>query len=261
MQLIDTHCHLDFPEFDHDRDEVIERAREKGVYAAINVGSSIEGSRKSVELSRKYNYFYSTVGIHPHEADKQNKDALNILRELAKEKRVVAIGEIGLDYFLPAGRQGKYFSKPQNQVPLFLSQLALAKELNLPIVIHTREAGADTLRILKEAMPVKAVVHCFSGDSNFLNESLDLGLFISFTCNITYKKAENLREMVKLTPMDRLMLETDAPYLSPAGSRGTRNEPMQIRGLAEFVSSLKGVSVEEVAARTTENAVEFFNLQ
>lgn len=254
MQLIDTHCHLDFPEFDQNRDEVIGRAKEKGVYCAINIGSSIEGSRKSVELSRKYDYFYSTVGIHPHEADKIDNDAINIIRELAKEDRVVAIGETGLDYL-------NNFSKPQNQVPLFLSQLKLAKELNLPLVIHTREAKTDTLRILKEAMPVKAVVHCFSGDKDFLDECLGLGFFVSFTCNITYKKANGLREMVKLTPLDRLMLETDAPYLSPEGFRGKRNEPMQVRLLAEFVSCLKEVSLEEIARKTTENAVNFFNLK
>ncbi len=253
MQLIDTHCHLDFSEFDHNRDEVISRAKDKGVYCAINIGSSIEGSRKSVELSRKYDYFYATVGIHPHEADKIDSNALDIIRELAKEDRVVAIGEIGLDYF-------KNFSKPQNQLPLFLTQLKLAKELGLPLVIHTREAKADTLRILKEAMPVKVVVHCFSGDNDFLNECLSLGFFVSFTCNITYKKAENLREMVKLTPLNRLMLETDAPYLSPEGLRGKDNEPMQVRLLAEFIASLKGVSIEDIAKSTTENAVGFFNL-
>ncbi|MFA5287085.1 MAG: TatD family hydrolase, partial [Candidatus Omnitrophota bacterium] len=244
MLLIDTHCHLDFPEFDQDRDEAIRRAKEKGVYRAINIGSSIEGSRKSVELSRKYDYFYATVGIHPHEADKINNDDLNTIKELAKEDRVVAIGEIGLDYF-------KNFSKTQNQLPLFLNQLKLAKELNLPLVIHTREAEADTLRILKEAMPVRAVIHCFSGDQDFLNECLNLGFFVSFTCNITYKKAVGLREMVKLTPLDRLMMETDAPYLSPEGSRGKRNEPMQISLLAGFISCLKEVSLEEVAIKTT----------
>ena len=254
MQLIDTHCHLDFPEYDSDREEVIERGREKGVYCAINIGSSIEGSYKSVELSRKYDYFYSAVGIHPHEADKTKKDDIGIIRGLAKEDKVVAIGEIGLDYF-------KHFSKPENQLPLFLSQIDLAKELNLPLVVHTREAQADTLRILSEAIPVKVLVHCFSGESDFLSKCLDLGFYISFTCNITYKKAESLREMVKHTPLDRLMLETDAPYLSPEGSRGKRNEPMQVRYLAEFVASLKGVSLEEIAAKTTDNAVSFFNLK
>ena len=253
MQLIDTHCHLDFPEFDQNRDEVIDRAKKKGVYCAINVGSSIEGSRKSVELSRKYDYFYAAVGIHPHEADKIDNDALDVIRELAKEDKVVAIGEIGLDYF-------KHFSQPQNQLPLFLSQLKIAKELGLPLVIHTREAEADTLMILKEAMPVKVVVHCFSGDNDFLNECLNLGFFISFTCNVTYKKAEGLREIVKLTPLDRLMLETDAPYLSPEGFRGKINEPMQISLLAEFIASLKGINPEDIAKSTTENAIGFFNL-
>jgi TatD DNase family protein len=254
MQLIDTHCHLDFPEFEKDRDEVIKRAEERGVYCAINIGSSIEGSRNSVELSRRYGYFYATVGIHPHEADHTSKNDINTIRDLAKDKKVVAIGEIGLDYF-------KNFSKPKNQLPLFSDQLKLAKELNLPVVLHTREAQEDTLSILKEAMPVKAVVHCFSGDKAFLKECLSLGFFISFTCNVTYKKAEALREAVKLTPWDRLMLETDAPYLSPEGFRGKINEPLQIRLLAEYIALLKSGSLEETASITTENAVNFFNLK
>ncbi len=253
MRLIDTHCHLDFPQFDSDREEAISRARESGVYLAINVGSSIEGSRKAVELSKKYPYFYSTVGIHPHEADNLNEGYISILKVLAGEERVVAIGETGLDYF-------KHFSKPENQLPLFINQIKLSKELGFPLVIHTRNAEADTLRILKELMPLSGVVHCFSGDKSFLSGILDLGFSVSFTCNITYKKAGNLREAVKLTPMDRLMLETDAPYLSPEGFRGERNEPAQIRLLAEFISSLKGISFNEIAERTTENAVRFFKL-
>jgi len=251
--LIDTHCHLDFPEFDCDREAVIQRAREQGVNCIVNIGSSIEGSRRSVELSRKYDSVYAVVGIHPHEADNISEEAENIIRNLAKEDKVVAIGEIGLDYF-------KHYSKPQNQLPLFLSLLKVAQELSLPLVIHTRQAQKDTLSILKEAMPVKAVIHCFSGDLDFLNECLDLGFLISFTCNVTYKKADTLRQVLKSVPLDKLLLETDAPYLSPEGFRGKRNEPMQVRLLAERVAQIKGLSLEEVADKTTQNAKSFFNI-
>jgi TatD DNase family protein len=250
--LVDTHCHLDFPEYDQDRDEVIRRAKAQGVEYIVNIGSSLQGSEGSLELSRKYPNVYATVGIHPHEADSLAPETLARIKNLAINKKVVAIGEIGLDYF-------KQFSKKENQLPLFLSQLKLAKELKLPLVIHTRDAQADTLKILKEAMPVEAVVHCFSGDNIFLKECLDLGFLVSFTCNITYKKAQALRDIVKLTPIESLLLETDAPYLSPEGFRGKRNEPAQVRLLAETVASLKSLKIEEVEKATTENARRFFN--
>ncbi len=251
--LVDTHCHLDFPEFDLDRDEVIKRAEDNSVGLIINIGSSVEGSKRSVELSKKYANVFSVVGIHPHEAGSFTEEDRNSIIEFAKEDKVVAIGEIGLDYF-------KNFSKSEDQRFLFVSLLELAKNLNKPLVIHTREAQAETLKILKEAMPISAVVHCFSGDKSFLNQCLDLGFFISFTCNITYKKADNLREVAKLAPLEKLMLETDAPYLSPEGFRGKRNEPMQIRLLAESLAALKGISFDELASQTTKNAVDFFKL-
>ncbi|MDO8663035.1 MAG: TatD family hydrolase [Candidatus Omnitrophota bacterium] len=271
--LVDTHCHLDFPEFDADRDEVINRAKEQGVGYIINIGASLEGSKKSVELSQKYASIYATVGIHPHEADSFTPETEKSIRNLAKEKKVVAIGEIGLDYF-------KHYSEPRNQLPVFTQLLKIAKDFNLPVVIHTRNAQVDTLKVLKEAMPVKAVVHCFSGDKVFLKVCLDLGFLVSFTCNITYpaklsnsrrdpalaeidwrdKKAEDLRAIVKAVPLDRLLLETDAPYLSPEGFRGKRNEPAQVCLLAETVANLKGLKLEEVSKATTENARGFFNL-
>ncbi|MDD2679378.1 MAG: TatD family hydrolase [Candidatus Omnitrophica bacterium] len=250
--LVDTHCHLDFPEFDQDRDEVLRRAKNQGVDYIINIGSSLEGSRRSVELARKYASIYATVGIHPHEADGFGPQVEKEIMSLAKKNKVVAIGEIGLDYF-------KRYAKKENQLPLFLSLIKVAKELNLPVVIHTREAQADTLKILKEALPVRGVVHCFSGDQAFLKACLDLGFLVSFTCNVTYKKADALREVIKSAPLESLLLETDAPYLSPEGLRGKRNEPAQVRLLAELVAKLKGLKFEEVAQVTTENARRFFN--
>jgi len=272
--LIDTHCHLDFPEFDHDREEVINRARREGISYIINVGSSLKGSKRAQELSRQYDLVYATVGVHPHEADKFNDEVRLNMEELARQDKVVAIGETGLDYY-------RNFSKAENQKMLFKESIKLAKDLGLPLVIHSRQAQGDTLDILNREIPLRCVMHCFSGDEDFLKKCLDLGFFISFTCNVTYpakaynsgrdparvkniterdKKAQDLRIPVKLTPLDRLMLETDAPYLSPEGMRGKRNEPSNVKILAEEISRIKGIGFEELAAVTTDNAEKFFNL-
>lgn len=252
--LVDTHCHLDFPEFDNDRREVVRRALDAGIGYIVNIGSSLQGSRRAVELAGEFDCIYAAVGIHPHEADKINQQALDEIKELARKDKVVAIGEIGLDYY-------KGYSKAENQKPLFLSLLRLAKGLGLPLVIHTRSAQEDTLAMVREFLPLKGVVHCFSGDSAFLKECLDAGLLVSFTCNITYKKAENLRSLVKEVPLERLMLETDAPFLAPEGMRGRRNEPVFIKDLAEEVARLRREDKEEIARVTTENAKRFFNLK
>lgn len=249
--FVDTHCHLDFPEFDQDRDEVIKRARNDGIGYIVNIGSSLRGSKKSLELSKQYDFILPTVGLHPHEADGFNEESEAILKDLAQDKKVVAIGETGLDYY-------KNYSEAKNQKVLFASLLKLAKGLGLPVVVHNRQAQEDTLKILKEAMPIRAVVHCFSGDENFLKDCLDLGFFISYTCNLSYKKAQRLRELAKITPLDRLMLETDAPFLPPQDLRGERNEPVYVKMLAQEIAGIKEISIEEIAGITTENANKFF---
>jgi len=251
--LIDTHCHLDFPQFDQDRNAVIQRAKDAGVEYFVNIGATLDSSIASCKLTRQYPAVYASVGVHPHDAGSFSQEVLDKIKELAVNKKVVAIGETGLDYF-------RNLSSPANQKQVFGKLIELAKGLDLPLVVHTRQAEEETLNILKAAMPIKAVVHCFSGDENFLKECLNCDFFISFTCNITYKKAQGLREMVRLTPLDKLMIETDAPYLSPEGFRGKRNEPAQLKLLAEAVSRIKGVSLEEVADKTTENAKRFFKL-
>ena len=251
--LIDTHCHLDFGAFDPDRDQVIRRALDAEINYFINIGATLESSTASCVLANKYPEVYATVGLHPHDADTFNLSAEKKLRQLASGKKVVAIGETGLDYY-------RNLSGKENQRQAFLRQIALAKDLNLPVVVHCRQADEETLQILKDALPLRAVVHCFSGDESFLKECLDCGFFISYTCNITYKKASILREMVNLTPLDRLMLETDAPYLSPEGFRGKRNEPAQIKLLANEVSRIKGISFQKIADQTTKNAKDFFKL-
>lgn len=254
LNLTDTHCHLDFPEFDPDRTEVIQRAKAQGLKYIINIGSSLAGSKDSLALAAGFDFVYATCGIHPHEADRTDQKICLQLKRLAKNPKVVAIGEIGLDYY-------KNYAKSENQKSLFVYLIEAAKDLGLPLVIHNRQAESDTLKILKEAMPTRAVVHCFSGDENFLKECLELGFFISYTCNITYKKAQGLRDLVRITPLERLLLETDAPYLPPEGLRGRRNEPVHVRELAQEIARIKGIDLEKVATLTTENAKTFFGIK
>lgn len=252
--FIDTHCHLDFPEFDIDRDEVIKRAQERGIGYIINIGAHLESSKKSLELAKAHDLIYAVIGIHPHDADAFNESARNSIKSFLKEKKVVAVGEIGLDYY-------RNLSSVENQKRAFSGLLGLAKDYNLPVVIHCRQAEHDVLGILKDFLPIKAVVHCFSGGPDFLKGCLDKDFFISFTCNITYKKAQGLRDIVKAVPLERIMLETDAPYLSPEGLRGKRNEPCNVKVAAEEIARIKGEQVQRVAEITTNNAKEFFNLK
>lgn len=253
VTLIDTHCHLDFPDFDKDRAEVISRAKEAGVEYIVNIGSSLDGSRRSVELASEYKQIYASVGVHPHEADRAGGDTVELLRGFASGDKVVAIGEIGLDYF-------KNFSSHENQRKLFISSLELAVSLKLPVVIHSRQAENDVLDIVSKNMPLKAVIHCFSADEIFLRHCLDKGFFVSFTCNITYKKADKLRELLKYVPLDRLMLETDAPYLPPEGLRGRRNEPSFVKELAGYIAAIIKKPLDEISTVTTMNAKGFFNI-
>lgn len=255
--LIDTHCHLDFPEFDIDREEVMARAKEAHVEYIINVGSSLENSRAAVKLSQEFPAVFASVGIHPHDASDFNQAAFNEIKELAKNNnRVIAIGEVGLDFY-------RNLSPKEIQEEAFRKFIGLAKKQGLPLIFHSRQAQADFLRILKEeSFPgMRGVVHCFSGDEDFLRECLDLRLYISFTCNVTYKKADNLRQVLKVTPLDRLLLETDAPYLSPEGFRGKRNEPYQVKFLAEEAANIKQVSFKDISEATTNNARILFGLK
>lgn len=265
-QLIDTHCHLDFPEFDADREDVIKRAFAAGVKYIINVASSIEGSRKSVGLADKYDPIYASVGIHPHDAKEADDNTFSELKELAKNKKVVAIGEVGLDYY-------RNLSPREAQRAAFIKFVALAKETRLPLIIHCREAKEDLssaasakedlLSILKEeATPsVNGVVHCFPSDKEFLKAALDIGLYVSFTCNITFKNASASRQMIKdLVPIDKLLLETDAPFLAPEGLRGKRNEPSYLTYLAAEIAGLKGITPEDVARVTSRNSKKLFGV-
>lgn len=253
--LIDTHCHLDFEDFRPDRNDVIERSRMEGVDFIINVGSSMQGTRDSIEIAERYDFIYAAAGIHPHEADGIKDRDIELFKKFFDKKDIVAVGEIGLDYY-------KGISSKDSQKRIFIKLAEEARNRSLPLIIHNRDAHEDILFILKDIIggEIKGVMHCFSGDKGFLEECLGLGMFISFTCNLTFKNADKLREIAKLVPMDRLLLETDAPFLAPQIFRGRRNEPAYVRYLAEEVARIKGLSFEEVASTTTGNAKRLFGL-
>ncbi|TAN60208.1 TatD family deoxyribonuclease [bacterium] len=253
--LIDTHAHLDFPDFDGDRDSLINRLPEDGIEAVISVGSSLKGSAASLGLAKKYSSVYASVGVHPHEAKEIDTDTFSKIKELAGSERVVAIGEVGLDFY-------RLLSPAEAQKEAFVKFIELALSSRLPLIIHSRQAEQETIEILKENTKgnLRGVVHCFSGSRDFLKDCLDLGLYISFTCNITYKKSDTLRELVKLVPFDRMLVETDCPYLAPEGMRGERNEPANVKILAQIIARLRGCAVEEVASETCGNAKTLFGI-
>ncbi|MDD5574003.1 MAG: TatD family hydrolase [Candidatus Omnitrophica bacterium] len=254
--LIDTHCHLDFKEFDQDRSAVLAAAHAAGVEALINVGSSLEGSRRAVELARQDPRVFASVGIHPHDAGECGAEAFAEMERLAAEPKVVAIGEVGLDYY-------RNLSAPALQRDCFGRFLSLGVRVKKPLIIHCRDAEADVagmLAPLSQGAGCGVVVHCFSGTEDFLKDCLQKGFFVSFTANITYKKADRLRELVRLVPLERMFLETDAPFLSPEGHRGRRNEPAHVALVAQAVAAIKDVGVDDVCRRTTQAARQFFGL-
>jgi len=254
--LIDTHCHLDFKDFDDDRTAVLKRSRDSGIGVIINVASSMKGTVRSIQIAEENDFIYASAGIHPHEADSVSDNDIKLFAEFLNKPKVVAIGEIGLDYY-------KNITSKENQKKLFIRLLEIAKDTSLPLIIHNRDAHIDMVDTLKNIIgsPVNGVMHCFSGDEKFLKTCLDMGFFISFTCNITYKNASSLREIIKLVPMDRLLLETDAPFLAPQAFRGKRNEPMYVKYVAEEVARIKGFDFNKIANMTTENARKLFKLK
>ncbi len=253
MQLTDTHCHLDFPDYKDDLEEVLSRASGAGVVRIIVPGTSISSSQKAIELARKHPNIYAACGVHPHEADKVTDPDMAELREMAaKDEKIVAIGEIGLDYY-------RKFSKIENQKKLFNNCLDIAKEFDLPVILHNREAGEDFLKVLK-GYDLKGVVHCFSQDERLLEELLERGFYISFAGNITYPKASKLRELAGKVPIERILLETDSPYISPEPVRGKRNEPVNVKYLVSIYSEIYSLSKGDIARITTHNANELFSL-
>ncbi|MBI4100621.1 TatD family hydrolase [Candidatus Microgenomates bacterium] len=266
--LIDTHAHLNFQAFTADFPEVLKRAKEEGVEKIINVGASLDSSQKAVEISQKYEGLYASVGIHPHHAEETlknfgTKELKNKLDKLAQNPKVVAIGEGGLDYHM---YKNGGIANPEKQKKLFLVHLDLAQKLNLPLIFHCRDAHDDMLKTLKlytiHSTPyaIQGVFHCFSGDQDFLESVLEMGFYVGFDGNITYKSAQCLRDLVSSTPIDRLLLETDCPYLPPEPFRGLRNEPKNVKIVAGAVAEIKGLPSKVVAEKTSENAHRLFKI-
>lgn len=253
--LIDTHAHLDMEDFEEDIKEVAHRAFENGIEQIISVGIDLSSSTKALELARKHSRIFSTVGFHPHHADSATQGDLERLAELARDPHVVAWGEIGLDYF-------RNRSTRSGQMSVFKKQLEIAAELRLPVVIHDREAHGDVLSCL-EAMGggrPRGVIHCFSGDLELAERFIALGFYISFPGTVTFPKAYTARDVAARIPLDRLFVETDAPYLAPVPFRGKRNEPAFAAHTAREIAKLRGIDFEELALRSSENARRLFGL-
>lgn len=255
FMIFDSHAHYDDEVFDKDREVVIKELKQNEVIGVLNCGSSIEGARSSVELSNKYDYFYAAVGMHPNHADEFNDETLNELKELAKlNNKVKAIGEIGLDYYYDDGPSREV------QKDVFRKQMKLAEELNLPVIIHDREAHEDTLNILKEFPNVIGVVHCFSGSVEFARECLRIGYYLGFTGVVTFKNAKKPLEVLKEVPMNRILVETDCPYLAPVPYRGKRNRSEYISEIIKVISDIKGISVETVEYETIKNTKDLLEI-
>lgn len=260
--LVDSHCHIDGEQFQLDRDEVVQRARDEGVTYMLNVGTGdphSEDLRRAVEVAEIYENVFASVGVHPHDAKLYNNAAESHLIELASSSnKVIAWGEIGLDFY--------YDHSPRDvQIDVFRRQIRKARELNLPIIIHSREADGETVNILQEECAHDGfrggIMHCFGGTSDMAQKLMEIGFLISFAGNVTFKKADNLREAARVVPLGKLLVETDCPFLTPVPMRGKRNEPAFVVHTAKFLADFYGVDFDTIARQTTDNFLAFFRLQ
>lgn len=252
--LFDTHAHLDDEAFDSDREELLERLRASNVKKMVNVGASLESSKNSIELANRYEFVYAAVGIHPHEAGMIESSQLDILREWSKHKKVVAIGEIGLDYhydFAPRDIQQKWFRE----------QILLAEELGLPYIVHSREATQDTFEIISaHTKDSSFVLHSYSQSAEMVRQYKKLDAYFSFSGPLTFKNAAVPLQAIKEVPLDRLLIETDSPYLTPVPLRGKRNDPTNVHFVAQKAADVLGLSYDELCEITYHNALRFFNI-
>ena len=253
MEFFDSHAHYNDEKFEEDRDELIKKIYSEGVTRIINAGYSLESSKKALEIAKNYDFMDVIVGISPNDIDGLKKEDLQEIENLAKDNKVVAIGKIGLDYYWNKGNKDL-------QKEIFISQIEIANKLNLPIVIHTREAIYDTLEILKNnKCNKKGVFHCCPLNIDLVREGLKIGFYISFAGPITFKNSKNAEEIIKMVPLDRMLIETDSPYLSPEPLRGKRNDSRNVKYMAQKIADVKGISLEEVAKATHQNSVKIFN--
>ena len=276
--FVDTHCHLHFPDYQADLESVIRHAQSSGVQYFVNVGTDLKSSKASIQLSEQYDFIYATAGIHPHDAKDATPEDMCQIAGLLRHPRVVAIGEVGLDYFSPPSVGGirpktlggqisprfvadRNLSPAEVQIKILVQFFELSKQYQLPLVLHIRDAYEDAVRLLKEHFkpPVRAVSHCFSANRQMMEQLLELGLFISFAGPVTYKKNDALREAAKYCPLDRIVIETDAPFLAPQLNRGKRNEPAFMIETAKKIAELKGISLEELGKASSRNCEVLFN--
>ena len=254
--LFDSHSHLDDKQFDHDRDLVIKRARLNDVTYILNPGADFPSSARAVALAEQYDFIFAAVGIHPHDAESMDDEMLMKLEQMASNPVVKAIGEIGLDFY-------RDLSPRAVQIKWFTAQIRMAKRLKLPVIIHDRDANEEVLRILKEehAFETGVLMHCYSGSLELATQYVKLGAMISIAGPVTYKNARKTLEVVEAVPLDRLLIETDAPYLSPEPHRGKRNEPMFVTHTCQRMASIKDITYQEMAKATLENAIRFFKIE
>jgi len=253
VRLFDTHAHLLDKRFDEDRESLIASLPGKGMVGMIEVGCDVEDSRLAAQMAAQHDYVYAAVGIHPHDAGSAKDGYLDSLEDLAAQKKVVAIGEIGLDYHYD-------FSPREVQKQVFAAQLSLAQRLGMPVIIHMREATADTLDILRAHIGVRGVMHCFSGSAETAKICVGMGLYVSFTGTVTFKNARKVVDAAAAVPLDRLMAETDCPYLSPEPVRGKRNDPGNVKYVIEKLADIHGVSADEMAETNIRNAKELYGI-
>ena len=253
--LFDTHAHFDDPQFDSDRDEVIKSLADDGVTRVMNIGANMETSKKAIEIANKYDFIYATVGVHPCDTYDMTDEDIERLRIMAKNNpKVRAIGEIGLDYHFDD-------TKPDIQKEWFIKQLRLAKELNMPVVIHDRDSKGEAIEILKREGISNGVMHCFSGSAETARELVKMGFMISFTGVLTFKNARRAVEACRSIPIERLMIETDCPYMAPEPHRGERNYSGYVKYVARKMTEIKGLSYEETARITMENGLRFYEIE
>ncbi|MCI6278001.1 MAG: TatD family hydrolase [Clostridium sp.] len=254
LPIFDSHAHYDDESFDEDRQLVIGDIQEKGVIGVLNCGASLEGARDSVKLADKYDFIYAAVGIHPSYADMVDSKVIEELEQLSKNEKVRAIGEIGLDYY--------WEENPSREIQkeAFRAQMQLAEKLDMPVVIHDRDAHADTLEILKEFPKVTGVIHCFSGSVEFARECLKLGYYIGFTGVVTFKNAKKIIEVAKEVPLDRILVETDCPYMAPTPYRGKRNQSSYIIHILEKIAKIKDIPIETLNNHTISNVMNLLKI-
>ena len=251
--LFDTHAHMNDPAFDEDREEVLLGLKDKGVSRMMNIGCCLESSRDCVAMAEKYPFVYATVGTHPDSADEVDEAVLEEYRQMAQHPKVMAIGEIGLDYY--------YEDIPiEIQQKAFRMQMELARELDLPVIVHERDAHNDGLAIVKEFPTVKGVFHCYSGSAEMARQLVNLGWYIGFTGVLTFKNARKAVETAASIPLDRIVLETDCPFMSPEPFRGKRNHPGKLYRMAEKLAEIRGISLEEVHTATFENGKRLYRI-